>query len=131
MAKFDIEKPDAEWRTELDKDQFQVLRQHGTESPGTSPLDKEYGSGTYACAGCGTPLFSSEHKFDSGSGWPSFFQPLEEMVGKSTDFKLIYPRTEVHCAKCGGHLGHVFKDGPEPTGQRYCINGVSLKFEPK
>jgi len=132
MAKFEIEKSKDEWRKELDSEAFGVLREHGTEPPGTSPLDKTYDPGTYVCAGCGTPLFSSDHKFDSGSGWPSFYQPIgEAAVETSTDFKLLYPRTEVHCAKCGGHMGHVFKDGPQPTGQRFCINGVALKFKPK
>lgn len=132
MAKFEIEKSDAEWRETLTPEAYGVLRRHGTERPGTSPLDKEHRDGVFACAGCGTPLFSSEHKFNSGTGWPSFFQPADPAnVGTSTDLKLLYPRTEVHCAKCGGHLGHVFRDGPAPTGRRYCINGVSLKFEPE
>jgi peptide-methionine (R)-S-oxide reductase len=129
MAKFDIDKSDAEWRKDLSSDQYDVLRRHGTEPPGSSILDKQYNPGTYKCAGCGTPLFSSEHKFDSRSGWPSYFQPLDGAVDTKTDFKLFMPRTEVHCAKCGGHLGHVFDDGPAPTGKRYCINGVSLKFD--
>lgn len=127
--KFEIEKSDAEWRQQLTADQYDVLRRHGTEPPGSSLLDKQYNPGVYKCAGCGTPLFSSEHKFDSRSGWPSYFQPLDGAIGTSTDFKLFMPRTEVHCAKCGGHLGHVFDDGPVPTGKRYCINGVSLKFD--
>ena len=132
MAKYVIEKSGDEWRKELSPDEFKVLREHATEPPGSSPLDKKYEAGTYVCAGCGTPLFSSDHKFDSGSGWPSFFRPIDaEAVGTSTDFKLFYPRTEIHCAKCGGHMGHVFKDGPQPTGQRYCINGTALKFKPK
>lgn len=132
MAKFEIEKSWDEWRKELSPDEFNVLREHGTEPPGSSPLDKKYDPGTYVCAGCGTPLFSSDHKYDSGSGWPSFYQPIGEgAVGTSTDFKLFYPRTEIHCAKCGGHMGHMFKDGPQPTGQRYCINGAALKFKPK
>ncbi|HLJ21717.1 MAG TPA: peptide-methionine (R)-S-oxide reductase MsrB, partial [Stellaceae bacterium] len=107
-----------------------VLRCHGTEHRGTSPLNKEKRDGTYRCAGCGQPLFSSETKFDSGTGWPSFFAPIEGAVATSRDFKLIYPRTEVHCSRCGGHLGHVFDDGPEPTGKRYCMNGVALQFKP-
>ncbi|WP_316979261.1 peptide-methionine (R)-S-oxide reductase MsrB [Shumkonia mesophila] len=131
MAKFKIEKTDAEWQQALTPEQYGVLRRHGTEPPGASPLDRQYGAGTFRCAGCGTPLFASEHKYDSGSGWPSFFQPLADAIGTSTDFKLLYPRTEVHCAQCGGHLGHVFKDGPAPTGLRYCINGAALTFEDK
>ncbi|MBC8159043.1 MAG: peptide-methionine (R)-S-oxide reductase MsrB [Alphaproteobacteria bacterium] len=127
--KFQIEKTDAEWRQSLNDTQFAILRQHGTEHPGSSPLDREAAPGTYHCAGCGTALFSSAHKFDAGCGWPSFYQPLDKTIGTSTDFKLIYPRTETHCAKCGGHLGHVFDDGPEPTGQRYCINGAALSFK--
>jgi len=130
MAKYEIEKSDAEWRRDLEPERYRVLRQHGTEAPGTSPLDRLFEDGVYVCAGCGTPLFSSAHKFDAGCGWPSFYQPTDESaVDSSTDYKLIYPRTEIHCAKCGGHLGHVFNDGPAPTGLRYCINGVSLKFE--
>lgn len=131
MAKSRIEKTDAEWRRTLTPEQYDIMRRHGTEPPGTSPLDREHGDGTFRCAGCGTPLFSSEHKYDSGSGWPSFFRPLADAVDTSTDFKLLYPRTEVHCAQCGGHLGHVFKDGPAPTGLRYCINGTALTFENK
>ena len=131
MGKFKIDKADAEWRKALTPQQYGVLRRHGTEAPGSSPLDKQYRDGTFRCAGCRAPLFSSDHKFNSGSGWPSFYQPLAEAIGTSTDFKLLYPRTEVHCAQCGGHLGHVFKDGPMPTGLRYCINGVSLTFEEK
>lgn len=131
MGKFKIEKPDAEWRQTLTAEQYGVLRQHGTEPPGSSPLDGQHNAGTFHCAGCGTPLFSSETKYDSGCGWPSFYQPLADAVETSTDFKLIYPRTEVHCAQCGGHLGHVFKDGPQPTGLRYCMNGVSLTFDEK
>lgn len=129
MARSTNEKSEAEWRRTLTAEQYDILRRHGTEPPGSSPLDKEYGDGTFRCAGCGAPLFSSEHKYDSGSGWPSFFQPLADAIDTSTDFKLIYPRTEVHCAQCGGHLGHVFKDGPPPTGLRYCINGTALTFD--
>ncbi len=128
---FPVTKTEAEWKKTLTEDQYYVLRKHGTERAGTSPLDKNYAAGTYHCAGCDTPLFSSEAKFDSGTGWPSFFQPIEGAVGSSTDWKLIYPRTEIHCATCGGHLGHVFDDGPEPTGKRYCMNGVAMKFVPK
>jgi len=122
---------DEEWRKRLTPEQYAVLRRHGTERAGTSPLDKRYDPGAYLCAGCGQTLFSSETKYDSGSGWPSFWSPIEGAVDTSTDFKLIYPRTEVHCSRCGGHLGHVFDDGPAPTGQRYCMNGVALTFEPK
>jgi peptide-methionine (R)-S-oxide reductase len=126
-----VNKSDAEWRQLLTDEQYQVLRRHGTERAGTSPLDKSYAAGRYLCAGCGQTLFGADTKFDSGSGWPSFFAPLEGAVGTTTDYKLLYPRTEVHCSRCGGHLGHVFPDGPQPTGQRYCMNGVALKFEPK
>jgi len=122
---------DEEWRKRLTPEQYAVLRRHGTERAGTSPLDKRYDPGAYLCAGCGQTLFTSETKYDSGSGWPSFWSPVEGAVDTSTDFKLIYPRTEVHCSRCGGHLGHVFDDGPAPTGQRYCMNGVALTFEPK
>lgn len=128
---FEINKTDAEWRETLTPEQFYVLRQHGTERARTSPLDKVYDPGTYACAGCGLPLFTSETKFNSGTGWPSFYAPLEGAVATSTDRTLFMTRTEVHCHRCGGHLGHVFNDGPAPTGQRYCMNGVALKFEPK
>ena len=133
MAKedFAVKLSEQEWRQRLSPEQYQVLRQHGTERAGSSPLDKRYDAGRYLCAGCGQALFGSETKYDSGSGWPSFYAPLEGAVGTSTDFKLIYPRTEVHCSRCGGHLGHVFPDGPQPTGQRYCMNGLALTFEPK
>jgi peptide-methionine (R)-S-oxide reductase len=128
---FEVMKTDEEWKKVLTKEQYYVLRQHGTERAGSSPLDKTYAPGTYHCAGCDLPLYSSEAKFDSGTGWPSFYQPLENAIGTSTDWKLIYPRTEVHCRRCGGHLGHVFDDGPPPTGKRYCMNGVAMKFVPK
>lgn len=121
---------DAEWRKRLTPEQYAVLRQHATERPWSSPLDKEHGKGLFLCAGCGQRLFSSATKFDSGTGWPSFWRPLPGAVGTSTDYKIGYPRTEVHCARCGGHLGHVFDDGPEPTGKRYCMNGVALRFVP-
>jgi peptide-methionine (R)-S-oxide reductase len=123
---------EAEWRSRLTPEQFYVLRQHGTERSGTSPLNKEHRRGVFACAACGQPVFSSETKFESGTGWPSFYAPLDEKaVGTSTDYKLIYPRTEVHCSNCGGHLGHVFEDGPKPTGLRYCMNGVAMTFKPE
>jgi len=127
---FGISKPESEWQETLTPEQFKVLRKHGTERAHTSELDKQYGEGTYACAGCGLPLFNSDTKFNSGTGWPSFFAPLEGAVGTTVDKALFMTRTEVHCARCGGHLGHVFNDGPKPTGDRYCMNGVSLKFVP-
>ncbi len=126
---FEIEKSDTEWRAQLTPDQYQVLRRHGTERAGTSPLDKEYGRGAYRCAGCDLPVFTSDTKFDSGTGWPSFWAPIEDAVGTSTDRGFFMTRTEVHCRRCGGHLGHVFDDGPRPTGLRYCMNGAALKFE--
>jgi peptide-methionine (R)-S-oxide reductase len=128
---FEITKSDAEWKKLLTREQYYVLREHGTERAGTSPLDKTYSAGSYHCAGCDLPLFSSAAKFDSGTGWPSFFEPLENAVGTSTDRKFFMTRTEVHCRRCGGHLGHVFDDGPKPTGKRYCMNGVALKFVPQ
>ncbi len=128
---FPVTKTDEEWQKILTKDQYYVLRRHGTERAGTSPLDKTYAPGTYHCAGCDQAVFTSEAKFDSGTGWPSFFQPIDKATGSSTDWKMIYPRTEVHCSNCGGHLGHVFEDGPAPTGKRYCMNGVAMKFVPK
>jgi len=127
---FEIVKDDTEWRRELTPEQYRVLRKHGTERAGTSPLDKEYGPGTFACAGCGLPVFSSETKFDSRTGWPSFWAPVEGAIGTATDRSLFMTRTEVHCRRCGGHLGHVFDDGPPPTGLRYCMNGVALTFAP-
>jgi len=120
-----------EWRTRLSPPQYQVLRGHGTERAGTSPLDREKRAGTFLCAGCGQQLFASETKFNSGTGWPSFYQPLDNAVGTTTDKSFFMTRTEVHCANCGGHLGHVFEDGPKPTGLRYCMNGVAMKFEPR
>jgi peptide-methionine (R)-S-oxide reductase len=126
-----VVKSDAEWRQALTPEQYRVLRKHGTERSGTSPLDKQYGKGEYRCAGCGQLLFRSDEKFDSGTGWPSFWAPVEGAVETSTDYYLVYPRTEVHCSRCAGHLGHVFNDGPDPTGLRYCMNGVSMTFEPK
>ncbi len=127
---YPVQKSEAEWRAQLTPEQFRVLRQHGTERAGTSPLDKEKRRGLFVCAGCGNALFDSATKFDSGTGWPSFFQPIEGAVGTSTDRSFFMTRTEVHCARCGGHLGHVFPDGPPPTGQRYCMNGVAMRFEP-
>lgn len=128
---FKISKPDSEWKKQLTPDQFRVLRQHGTERAFTSPLDKNYTEGTYVCGACDTPLFSSETKYDSRSGWPSFYAPIEGAIGTSVDRSLFMTRIEVHCNTCGGHLGHVFEDGPAPTGDRYCMNGVALKFVPK
>ncbi len=128
---FQVSKTEQEWKETLTPEQFNVLRKHGTERAGTSPLDKQYGEGTYECAGCGQPLFTSDTKYNSGTGWPSFFQPIEGAIETSVDRTLFMTRTEVHCSSCGGHLGHVFADGPKPTGQRYCMNGVSLKFKPK
>jgi peptide-methionine (R)-S-oxide reductase len=123
-------KSDEEWRAQLTPAQFNVLREHGTEPPGTSPLNKEHRDGTFTCAACGQPLFASNTKFDSGTGWPSFFKPLDDAVATSVDDSFFARRTEVHCANCGGHLGHVFPDGPAPTGERFCMNGVAMKFEP-
>jgi peptide-methionine (R)-S-oxide reductase len=127
---FEIERTDAEWRRLLSKAQYEVLRLHRTEIPGSSPLNREKRKGLYACAGCELPLFASETKYESGTGWPSFYRPLSDALGTRKDFALLIPRTEVHCRRCGGHLGHVFEDGPPPTGLRYCINGVALNFVP-
>ncbi len=127
----DIPKTDEEWRGKLTPEQFQVLRKHGTERAGTSPLNKEHREGTFRCAGCGQELFTSDTKFDSGTGWPSFWEPLEHAVETTTDRAYGMTRTEVHCAQCKGHLGHVFEDGPRPSGLRYCMNGLSLDFRPK
>lgn len=128
---FEITKTPGEWKRILTPAQYSVLREHGTERAGTSPLDKNYAPGIYECAGCDLPLFSSETKFNSGTGWPSFYQPLDNAVGNTVDKSFFMTRTEVHCRRCGGHLGHVFDDGPPPTGLRYCMNGVALKFVPK
>jgi peptide-methionine (R)-S-oxide reductase len=123
-------KSEDEWRAALTPEQFQVLRQHGTERAGTNPLNKEHRPGIFKCAGCGQPLFTSDTKFESGTGWPSFYTPIENAIETTTDRKFGMTRTEVHCAACKGHLGHVFEDGPPPTGLRYCMNGVSLAFSP-
>ena len=128
---FPIQRSEAEWRQALSPEAFRVLREHGTERAGTSPLNAEKRAGTFACAGCDTPLFDAATKFESGTGWPSFFAPLPEAVGTTTDRSFFMVRTEVHCAQCGGHLGHVFPDGPPPTGQRFCMNGLALRFAPK
>jgi len=127
---FPISMSEDAWRKKLTKAQFDVLREEATERPFTSPLNDEHRKGTFLCAGCDNELYSSATKFDSGTGWPSFYQPLPNAIGTSTDLKLGYPRKEVHCADCGGHLGHVFNDGPKPTGLRYCMNGVAMKFRP-
>ena len=126
--KFPFQLTDAEWRQRLTPEQYHVLREHGTERAGTCPLNEEKRGGTFYCAGCGNPLFSGHRKFESGTGWPSFNEPLPGAIGTSTDYKIGYPRTEVHCANCGGHLGHVFDDGPPPSGKRYCVNGVAMTF---
>nr|WP_084602821.1 peptide-methionine (R)-S-oxide reductase MsrB [Rubritepida flocculans] len=127
---FPIRRSEAEWRAALDPLAFRVLREHATERAGTSPLNREKRPGLYRCAGCGAPLFDAAAKFDSGTGWPSFTAPVQGRVGEREDNSLFMRRTEVHCADCGGHLGHVFPDGPPPTGLRYCINGAALAFEP-
>lgn len=127
---FSVNKSRDEWKSSLDSDGYRVLREHGTERAGTSPLNHEKREGVYHCAGCGEPLYESGTKYESGSGWPSFYAAREGAVGTSIDRGMGMARTEVHCAKCGGHLGHVFPDGPKPTGERYCMNGAALKFEP-
>ena len=127
---FEIVRTPEEWRKLLTPEQYAVLREEDTERPFTSPLNHEKRAGVFACAGCDLPLFASETKFDSGTGWPSFYAPLEGAIGTSEDRSLFFTRTEVHCRRCGGHLGHVFEDGPPPTGLRYCMNGVALKFVP-
>ena len=127
---FPVTKTDAEWRAQLTPEQYAVLRGHGTERPGSCALNYEKRAGTFSCVGCGQDLFVSKTKFESGTGWPSFDQPLPGSVETSVDRKCFMTRTEVHCARCGGHLGHVFPDGPPPTGLRYCINGVALDFRP-
>ena len=125
---FEIVRPDEEWRRLLTPEQYRVLRQHGTERAGSSPLDREKRDGIFVCAGCELPLFSSETKFESGTGWPSFWAPLDDAIGTSEDKSFFMTRTEVHCRRCGGHLGHVFEDGPPPTSLRYCMNGVAMAF---
>ncbi len=127
---FEVALSSEEWRRRLTPEQYHVLREHGTERAGTSPLDHEKRKGAFVCAGCDRPLFTSDAKFDSGTGWPSFFRPIDGAVETQEDNTFFMKRTEVHCARCGGHLGHVFDDGPQPTGLRYCINSASLKFDP-
>ncbi len=127
-GEFEVTKTESEWREILTAEEFAVLRQEKTERPFSSPLDKLATAGTYSCAGCSLPLFSSETKFDSGTGWPSFYAPLENAIATTVDRSFLMERTEVHCRRCGGHLGHVFDDGPAPTGKRYCLNGVALNF---
>ncbi|NIJ08175.1 peptide-methionine (R)-S-oxide reductase [Sphingomonas vulcanisoli] len=127
---YEITLPDAEWRKRLSPAAYDVLRHEGTERPFSSPLNDEHRAGIFSCAGCALPAFSSKTKFNSGTGWPSFWQPLPNAIGKTTDSSLGMERTEVHCRRCGGHLGHVFDDGPKPTGLRYCMNGVAMTFKP-
>jgi peptide-methionine (R)-S-oxide reductase len=129
-ASFEVAKSDDEWRRLLAPAAYKVLRQHGTERPYSSPLNAEKRPGIFACAGCELPLFASETKFESGTGWPSFYQPLPNAVATASDRSLLIARTEVHCRRCGGHLGHVFEDGPPPTGLRYCMNGIAMAFHP-
>ena len=129
-GEFEVSLTEAEWRERLTPEEFAVLREEATEPPYSSPLNDEHREGTFVCAGCENELYASETKFDSGTGWPSFTEPLPGGVETKTDYKLIYPRTEVHCARCGGHQGHVFEDGPEPTGLRYCMNGAAMDFVP-
>jgi len=126
-----LEKPKAEWRKLLKREEYEVLFEEATEPPFTSPLNKEKRQGSYICAACYLPLFSSKAKYESGTGWPSFYEPIEGRLGTKRDFKLIRPRMEYHCVRCGGHQGHVFDDGPKPTGQRWCNNGVALRFIPE
>jgi len=127
----DRERTDAEWRAMLAPEAYRVLRKHGTERPGTSPLNGEKRAGTFLCAGCGQKLYSAQTKYESGTGWPSFWAPLDGAIATSKDRSLFVARTEVHCSRCQGHLGHVFNDGPRPTGLRYCMNGVAMTFEPE
>ena len=130
-TQFAVQKTDDQWRETLSPEQYKVLREHGTERAFTSPLNVEKRHGTFGCAGCGQALFSSDTKYDSGTGWPSFHTALEGAVATAVDRSWLAVRTEVHCTRCGGHLGHVFPDGPPPTGERYCMNGVAMQFEPK
>jgi peptide-methionine (R)-S-oxide reductase len=130
QERLEVAKPDEEWRRILTPEQYAVLRRHGTEPPGSCALLHEHRAGTFSCAGCGQRLFSTDRKFESGTGWPSFFAPIEGAIGTTVDRSYGMTRTEVHCSRCGGHLGHEFPDGPPPTGLRYCINGVALVFEP-
>lgn len=127
--RFEVTHTEEEWKKILTPEQFRVLREAATERPGTSPLNNEKRTGIFACAGCDLPLYSSETKFESGTGWPSFWKPLDKAIETSEDRFLFVVRTEVHCRRCGGHLGHVFEDGPKPTGLRYCMNGAAMKFE--
>ena len=131
LAKYEVELGDAAWRKKLSPAAYKVLRQQGTETPYTSPLNKEKRSGVFSCAGCALPLFTSKTKFESGTGWPSFWAPLRAAVATTTDRTMGMERVEVHCRRCGGHLGHVFDDGPKPTGKRYCMNGVAMTFTPR
>ena len=130
VKNFEVSLSEAQWQERLSKEQFRVLREHGTERAGTSELNLEKRAGIFHCAGCDLALFESGTKYESGSGWPSFFRPIERAVGTRVDRSFFSVRTEVHCGRCGGHLGHVFEDGPQPTGLRYCMNGVSLVFKP-
>lgn len=130
QTQFPFQKSDDEWRSLLSLEAYRVLREHGTERAFTSPLNEEKRSGTFVCAGCGQRLFSSDTKYDSGTGWPSFYRSLDGAISTTVDRSLFMVRTEVHCARCGGHLGHVFPDGPPPTGERYCMNGVAMVFRP-
>ena len=129
-ANFEVKLSDDEWKKRLSPQRYAVLRQENTEPSGSSPLNKEHRKGTYVCAGCALPLYSSAAKFESGTGWPSFYAPLRNAVATRKDNKLFFTRTEVHCRRCGGHLGHVFDDGPKPTGLRYCMNGLAMNFRP-
>ncbi|MGH8664719.1 MAG: peptide-methionine (R)-S-oxide reductase MsrB [Burkholderiales bacterium] len=131
LSREPLQRSDTEWKKTLTPEQYQVLREEGTERPGSSPLNREKRPGVFACAGCSAPLFTSAMKYESGTGWPSFFTAIPQALATRRDFKLILPRTEYHCVRCGGHHGHLFEDGPPPTGLRYCNNGVALRFIPK